>query len=546
MRLLRAYSWSLRRRAMIKALLKKQMSEVFSGVFGKKRDGTRRDRRGIIVMSVFLGFLFLYLCVSFYFLFGRMCKPLVQAGVGWLFVAFGALIALVFGVVGSAFTTYSSLYRAKDNDMLLSMPIKPKYILFARLFGVYMWGLIYELSVMIPITVAWFIHGDPGALGIIFTLLVTVILSFFVLVLSCILGFVVAAVSSKMKSKNFAAVALSIVLLVAYYFLYSKLLNVLTDVLMYADRLASGFKKALYLFYHMGCAAEGDLLSLAISTAIVAALLAVVYFVLSKSFISITIVNKGERKKAYKEKKAKGGSANSALLRKEFKRFTGSATYMLNCGLGLLFLIAGAVAVVVKAKDIRAFVNITAGGNSDLMALIMTAMLCAIVSMVDITSPSISLEGKNLWIIKVVPVSGWQVLRAKLSMHLLLLGIPTVMALVCVIAVFGMSVLPAVLTVITVLAFELFMAEFGLFMNLKKHSFDWSNEIIPVKQSMSVAFTLLGGMALVGGAAGLYFAVRRFMSPMLYFVCVSLIFVTAAAVMLLWLMKKGSKEVENL
>lgn len=531
---------------MIKALLKKQTAEVFSGLLGRKKDGTRRDRRGIIIMSALLVFLFFYLCVSFYFMFGRMCKPLAEAGFGWLFVAMGALIAMVFGVVGSAFTTYSTLYRAKDNDMLLSMPIKPKYILLARLFGVYMWGLIYELAVMIPITVAWFIHGDPGVGGIIFTLLVTVVLSFFVLVLSCILGFVVAAVSSRMKSKNFAAVALSVALIVAYYFLYTKLLKVIMDVLMYADRLANGFKKALYLFYHMGRAAEGDLLSLAISTAIVAALFAIVYYVLSKSFIKITIVNKGERKRAYKEKKAKGGSVGSALLRKEFKRFTGSATYMLNCGFGLLFLIAGAVAVVVKAKDIRAFVDITAGENADLAALILTAALCAIASTVDITSPSISLEGKNLWIIKVIPVSGWQVLRAKLSMHLLLVSVPTVMALVCVIAALGVALLPAVLMVITVCAFELFIAEFGLFMNLKKHSFDWSNEIIPIKQSMSVAFTLLGGMALVGGAAGLYFAVRKFMSPMLYFVCVCLIFVALAALMFLWLKKKGSKEVETL
>ena len=219
---------------------------------------------------------------------------------------------------------------------------------------------------------------------------------------------------------------------------------------------------------------------------------------------------------------------------------------MLNCGLGLLFLIAGAVAVVVKAKDIRAFVDITAGENADLAALIITAALCAIASMVDITSPSISLEGKNLWIIKVIPVSGWQVLRAKLSMHLLLVSVPTLIALVCVIAALGVALLPAVLMVITVLAFELFIAEFGLFMNLKKHSFDWSNEIIPIKQSMSVAFTLLGGMALVGGAAGLYFAVRKFMSPILYFVCVCLIFTALAALLFLWLKKKGSKEVETL
>lgn len=531
---------------MIKALLKKQMSEVFSGTYGKKRDGTRRNKRGIVGMTVLLSVLFAYLCVSFYFLFGSMCKPLAEAGFGWLYIALGALIAMVFGVVGSAFSTYSSLYRAKDNDLLLSMPIKPRVILFTRLFGVYLWGLIYELTVMIPITVAWFIHGDPDAAGVIFTLLVTVILSFFILVLSCTLGFVVAAVSGKMKSKSFVTVALSIVLLVAYYFLYSKLLNVITDIVAYAGRLADGFKKALYLFYHMGLAAEGNVVSLLISLAIVAALVAVVYLVLSRSFIKIATVNKGEGKKAYREKKAKGKSVNSALLRKEFKRFTGSATYMLNCGLGLLFLVAGAVALIVKANDIRSFASIMFGETSDLAALAMTAVVCFIVSMVDITSPSISLEGKNLWILKVIPVNGWQVLRAKLLMHLILVCAPTVIALGCVIAVLKMTVLQSLLMAITVFAYELLMAEFGLFMNLKKHSFDWSNEIIPIKQSMSVILTLFGGMTVAGGAVGLYFAARKIMSPLVYFVCICLLFVALAALLFAWLKKNGSRAVEEL
>ncbi|MBE6667651.1 MAG: hypothetical protein E7607_05035 [Ruminococcaceae bacterium] len=530
---------------MIKALMKKQMSEIFSG-YGKKRDGTRRDKRGVIVMSVLLVFFFAYLCVSFYFLFGSMCKPLAQVGLGWLYIAIGALVAMIFGVFGSVFSTYSSLYRAKDNDLLLSMPIKPRIILFARLFGVYIWGLIYELAVMIPIVIAWFIHGNPDAFGVVFTLLVTVVLSFFILVLSCVLGFVVAAISGRMKSKNFAAVILSIALLAAYWFLYTKMLNVITDILAYADRLASAFKKALYPFYHMGRAAEGSVVSLLIFTAIVAVLFLTVYIVLSKSFIKLATVNKGERKKAYREKKAKGANVNTALLRKEFKRFTGSATYMLNCGLGLLFLIVAAVAIVIKANDLRMLFDALFGKRPELVALVLTVIICFMVPTLDITAPSISLEGKNLWILKVIPVNGWQVLRAKLSMHMIIVSVPTVIVFVCAIAVFRLSVISSMLMIVTVLAFELVMAEFGLFINLKKHSFDWTNEIIPIKQSMSVALTLFGGMALAGGAVGLFFAVHKFMSPLVYFICICVLFVALAILLFVWLRKKGATEMEKI
>ena len=33
------------------------------------------------------------------------------------------MLAIVLGAFGSVFNTYSSLYLAKDNDLLLSMPI---------------------------------------------------------------------------------------------------------------------------------------------------------------------------------------------------------------------------------------------------------------------------------------------------------------------------------------------------------------------------------------------------------------------------------------
>lgn len=50
-------------------------------------------------------------------------------------------------------------------------------------------------------------------------------------------------------------------------------------------------------------------------------------------------------------------------------------------------------------------------------------------AMNDITAPSISLEGKNIWLVQAFPVTGWQALRAKLHLHLLL-TLPPMLALV--------------------------------------------------------------------------------------------------------------------
>ena len=55
------------------------------------------------------------------------CGPLLRrwsaAGMGWLYFALMALLAMLLGAFGSVFNTYSGLYLSKDNDLLLSMPI---------------------------------------------------------------------------------------------------------------------------------------------------------------------------------------------------------------------------------------------------------------------------------------------------------------------------------------------------------------------------------------------------------------------------------------
>ena len=125
------------------------------------------------------------------------------------------LIALFMGVFGSVFNTYASLYQAKDNDLLLSMPIPSGKILLVRLSGVYAIGLMYEVIVMIPTLVVWFMTVPGNAAGVICSLLIPLVLSVVVLVLSAVLGWVVALISGRLKHKNIVVVILSLVFIAA-------------------------------------------------------------------------------------------------------------------------------------------------------------------------------------------------------------------------------------------------------------------------------------------------------------------------------------------
>ena len=132
-------------------------------------------------------------------------------------------------------------------------------------------------------------------------LLVTVI----VLLLSCILGWVVAKISLKLKNKSFITVLISLVFIGAYYFFYFKANDFIRDIIANADSYGARIKGAAYGLYVFGRTGEGDWLAAAICTAVTAILTAIVWRILSRSFLQIATASGNSAKVRYTEKTAK-------------------------------------------------------------------------------------------------------------------------------------------------------------------------------------------------------------------------------------------------
>lgn len=526
---------------MTKTLLKKQLMEVFSWIFQDKKSGKIRSKSGIIGFSLLYLVLFSVLGSVFFTMAIALCEPLYKIGFGWLYFALMGLFAVALGVFGSVFNTYSSLYQAKDNDMLLSLPIPPSKILFAKLFGVYTMGLMYELIVMIPTIIVWFITVKVSISTALYSILSPFVLSVLVLVLACILGFVVAIVSGKLKRKNIVTVVLSLVFLAAYYYVYSQAYKMIGIILANPQKVGKSVKSILYPFYCMGRGAEGSHISMLIFIGIIALLFFAVYIVLARSFLNLVTANRGTTKRKYKEKSIKQSSVNGALLNKEFRRFLGSPAYMLNCGLGIVFMLIGTVVLIIKGTAFRGVIYEFFNDYKNLISLFTAAALCLTVSMCDMTAPSVSLEGKNIWLVKCLPISSFAPLKAKLEMHLLLTVPPIVLLAVVTLAVLKITILESILTLAVTVIFVLFTALLGLFLNIKMPNLTWTNEIVPIKQSMSVILTLFGGWAIVLLFGAIYFALRNFISPVVFLVSVSVILASCSLLLYGWLKTKGAK-----
>ena len=532
---------------MLKVLLKKQLAEVFRSYFYDAKKSRMRSKWAIAAWFVFffvimvglLGGMFTALALS-------LCGSLVQAGVGWLYFALIGGIAILLGAFGSVFNTYSGLYLAKDNDLLLSLPIPVRTIIAARLANVYLMGAMYSAVVLIPALIVYWIITGVSAAKMICGLVLLLVVTVFVLLLSCLLGWVVAKISLRLKNKSFITVLVSLVFIGAYYFFYFKANDLIRDLILHAESYAEKIRGAAYGLYLFGRMGEGNWLVAAIFFAVTAILAALIWTVLSQSFLSIATDSGKTEKARYVEKAVKEKTPFRALLGKEFARFASSANYMLNCGLGVLLIPAGGILLLFRGRQVCEVLGGVFAGMPDTVAILLCTMLWALSSMNDMTVPSVSLEGKSIWIPQSLPVDPKTVIRAKLSVQLILTVIPMLFAAACAAIIVPAAPVIKILLLVTPLMYVVFSSIFGMLIGLRMPLLNWTNELAPIKQSGAVAIILFGSWAICAVFAALYLLFAYKIGAVLYLVFWLVFLAAVTLIMLHWLNTKGAESFATL
>ena len=525
---------------MLKILVKKQLGEIFRSYTYDAKKNKARSKGATIGFFVF----FIVLMVGvlgglFTFLSLAMCEPMVAVGMDWLYFTLMTLLAAFLGIFGSVFNTYSSLYMAKDNDLLLSMPIPVRTIMAARLVSVYLMGLMYSGIVLLPAIIVYWITVGLSVQVVLGCVVQLLLMSVFVLTLSCALGWLVAKISRKLKNKSFITVLISLVFIGAYYFFYAKAQSLLTELVENAVYYGDTIRSSAYPLYLVGRVAVGDGVAMAIVAAAVLAVFALVWYLIARSFLRLATSTGAVARREYKEKAVRSKSTDAALLGRELARFTSSANYMLNCGLGILGLVIGAAAVLWKGAEFFSVLELLFVDNMETVPVLLAAAACMLVSMNDMAAPSVSLEGRSLWLAQSLPVTPWQVLRAKLTMQLLLTAVPVAVCLVCAALAVPMTAAELAMLTAVSLLFTAFSALLGLFLGLRMPNLTWTREIIPIKQSASVAIALFGGWGYAAVLGGGYLLAGWRLGAVWYLGCFAAATLLACLALYLWLKKRG-------
>ena len=524
---------------MFKALLRVQLSSVIASLTRSSKGHEKRSAASTALIAVLFVFVVGVLVFACGAMFLVLAEPLDAIGLGWFYFALAALAAFALCFIGSVFTAQQQLFNARDNELLLAMPIPPRLILGSRMVMLLAIDYALELIVMLPAAVIWGVEVGYSGAGIASAVLGILLLPLLVLTFTCIIAWILAAVSSRMRNKTIVTMVLYLAFLAAYFYVYMNFNNILTSLIANSAALAQGFS-AVYPVYAFGqSVVDGSLAHLAGFAACCIVPFAIVYAILSRGFLAVTTRRPTAKKAVYRERTLSVSSASSAMLKKELRHFAANGMYILNASLGSILTIAAAVALIIYRDTLMVFTELLPGGLTASFLIIALCFLCA----TDVISaPSISLEGKTLWLLKSLPVRPKAILMSKVNLHLVIALPPTLIAsVVCVIAL-PMGAAEAAAVVLVPALMCLFGALLGVVTNLRFPKFDYINETAVIKNSMSVMITMFASWAVLAAPIILYVvALDGVIDVTAYLYICAAILAIACAAMYAYLCRGGEK-----
>lgn len=489
---------------MIKRLIALRLRAVFSTVTRRRgRDG-RQAQGGtgrLVACALLYAFLILMLLYVSVVMAASMALVMLPHGADTLY--FGIFLAATFFILFflSIFETKSELYEARDNELLLSMPIRSRDIVIARISVVLLYNYAAAAILLLPAVAVYLILGGawqalPG--GLLLFLAVPLLAT----AMASGVGYLVALLSRRMRRKNLATLALSLIFFGAYMWFYFAVLGNMDQLLEGLEGQLESLSGRLSLLCYLGGAALLRPLPLLVTVGWSLLIGGGLWWLVSAHYIQIITASHGSVRRGYRARQLRGTSAYVALVRKELHRFVSSAVYMMNAGLGLLFGPALGILALVR-RDVLTDLAATEGVPAGLLGVgAVVVPLLVVLPMLMISASSISLEGKSFWLLRTLPLNTRTVLLAKLTPQLLLGTVSLVVTGVLLSVAMSLSPLWVLLALLLPVLANGGTAAMGLLFNLLFPKLTWQNEAEPVKQSMPVFLVMMLSFLLGGVMAG--------------------------------------------
>ena len=155
-------------------------------------------------------------------------------------------MAVVLAVVGSVFLQQATLYEAKDNALLLSLPTPPSKILLARMLSLYVQNFLFGGLCFWPAVIVYWMTTAMSRASLVFCVLLCFLLPLLSLALTCVLAWLTALLTSRMRNKTVFTMVLSLAFLGAYFYFYYQINDYLQLLIANSRAVGTNIRKVLY------------------------------------------------------------------------------------------------------------------------------------------------------------------------------------------------------------------------------------------------------------------------------------------------------------
>lgn len=432
-------------------------------------------------------------------------RSMAEAG---LVQALPAIMVVICSFVTLVLTFIKStgvLIGLKDYDMVMSLPVNTLAIVLSRMTMVYLINFLIGFAAVLPSGFTYVMYQKPDISGYIMLLGALFLIPVLPMIIALLAGVLIVAVSVRFKHKNLISLSLSTagVLLIVYLSAAAQGM----DEVQIANA-GEALTNAVNRFYPPAALLSngllyGDWASFAVFAAgslsagfLFAVLAAYFYKTLNTSIFS------HHTNKNYKPAEMSLSSPFMALYKKELNCLASCTIYALNSCIGIVLGFVVSVMAVFFMPDTLKMQPETL----EIMKLILNVLPlvpAVFVSMTSTTAASLSLEGKNRWIMCSVPVKAITVYHAKIAVNLTVILPVLFISTVLLRIGFPLSVIQTIFLFLVPAVYAFFISVMGMYLNIRFPKYDWTSEYYAVKGG-AVSVLAAVGTGMAGSLVPLY------------------------------------------
>ncbi len=465
-----------------------------------KHTGESKKKKRIVAATI--GLTVLYAMLIGYTL--AMCAGYGQYGLTDSIPGLCSLIISMLALVFTFFRTNGYLFNFKEYDMLMSLPFEAKTVAACKFLYMYVKSLPWYLSISIATLIGYGIYAGPA----IYVYPLWIVLSLFVplipMLIASFIGFIIAKISSGFRKNNIVQTILTFVFII---FCFS--LRYIIEAIFKDDKVESTLEsiseltgKAGRIYPPVGwfsnAIVKNGLSDMLLLVGVSILLFGVVFRIVGNSYRKINSALKSHAaSRNYRMTSQKKRSVVNAIAFKELKRMTGSTTYMTNVAMGeILAVLLGIVTLIIGFEKIVS--TVTQGAPFD-YAIVQPAIPFIVyffIGMVASTVCSPSLEGKNYWIIRSLPIKMSDVYKGKMLFNMYLTVPFMIISTLCLCLSAKVPLITTILYLILGAALCAFSTARGCVVGIKHMRLDWENEVEVIKQGAGVAIYMFPNMII--------------------------------------------------